>query len=458
MTRVDERTGWRLLGFALALLLASLAVIAWRSEAAVEPDVTVSAERHLGVGSCAGSTCHGRQEASGAVVRQDEIKHWQDDSSPAGAHSRAWRVLGSPRGRAIAARLGMGDPQRAPACLGCHADPASTRSGTHLADGVGCEACHGGASRWISSHAAVAGTHAHNVALGMTPLEDPRARASVCLDCHFGSDRPGQLATHQIMAAGHPRIAFELDLFSTLEQHWDEDADYVQRKGKPSAVRLWAVGQASAVARALTVYSGPRGTAGGWPEFTLFDCQTCHRRFTDSPDYRATALANPGRPTPSGTPAFQDENMIMLLAAARVVDPAAGSRFDADARAFHAALAQGRAQGVAAAAKLRGSALALAGSFATRRFDRAETLAIISSVATGAADRYTDYEASAQAVMALDTLLSAMTREHWVRPGAAAGIRGDIDRAYAAVRDSNGYRPLEFRAAIARAGGAIRTL
>ena len=58
----------------------------------------------VGVASCAGSTCHGRSEATGAIVRQDELMIWQNAASPAGAHSRAWRVLTEPRSRAIAAR------------------------------------------------------------------------------------------------------------------------------------------------------------------------------------------------------------------------------------------------------------------------------------------------------------------------------------------------------------------
>jgi hypothetical protein len=38
----------------------------------------VSDNTHLGVASCAGSTCHGRLEADGAVVRQDEVLRWQE--------------------------------------------------------------------------------------------------------------------------------------------------------------------------------------------------------------------------------------------------------------------------------------------------------------------------------------------------------------------------------------------
>ncbi|MDP4605250.1 MAG: hypothetical protein NWS68_03740, partial [Erythrobacter sp.] len=74
-----------------------------------------------GVASCAGSTCHGRAEGNGAVVRQDEIATWQEPSSRSGAHSRAFAVLGGRRGQQIAASLGLGNAQAAPACLGCHA-------------------------------------------------------------------------------------------------------------------------------------------------------------------------------------------------------------------------------------------------------------------------------------------------------------------------------------------------
>jgi hypothetical protein len=45
-----------------------------------------------------------------------------------------------------------------------------------------------------------------------------------------------------------------------------------------------------------------------------------------------------------------------------------------------------------------------------------------------------------------------------VTRGAAAGIRGDIARAYKAVEEPNSYRPAEFRAAFKSAAGAILRL
>lgn len=419
------------------------------------------ARAFVGVASCAGSTCHGRMEGDGKVVRQDELARWQEPSMPGGAHSRAFAVLAGTRGRQIAATLGLGDPTAAPACLGCHSTPAAETGARFLReDGVGCEACHGAAGGWIASHYAVGANHAGNVAAGMIPLDRPQARAAVCLDCHFGSHRPGQFVDHRIMAAGHPRISFELDLFSSMQAHHDEDADYARRKGRTDSLKFWAVGQAMAVERALTLYAGVKGSEGSFPEFYFFDCQSCHRRIYDQAERTKTWEANPGRPIPAGMPPFNDENMIMLSAAARVMAPGAAARFDADSKAFHAAIASDRRAAIGAAGRLAQSAAALASGFAGARTSGDMAFAIVSEIAGGAiSPRFTDYEGSVQAVMAIDTLLSSMVKSGRVTIGAAAGIRADVNRAYAAVKEPNSYQPAAFRSALgsaARSIGALR--
>jgi hypothetical protein len=404
------------------------------------------------VASCAGSTCHGRPAPSGITVRQNELITWQA-SGDAGAHSRAWRVLTEPRAQAIADRLGIGPASRAKECLGCHADPAPVgQRGPRfqLSDGVGCEACHGGSGGWLASHYALNATHAANVANGMAALENPKARAAVCLDCHYGGAKTGQFATHEIMAAGHPRIGFELDLFTTLQKHYDVDEDYLKRKTWPSAVKVWAVGQAMALDRALTLYGEPaHNPSGAFPEFYFFDCQSCHRTISDDAKFRPAAQANPGRPIPVGQPPFNDENMIMLSAAAKVAAPQLAARFEGESRAFHAALAKDRAGAQRAAGQLAATSRQLADAFAARSFSRAETLAIYEALFTGeGAKRLTDYADAAQAVMAADTLLTALAGD-----GRA---RADLERAYQAVRDPNGFRPDAVRTALQAAAEKVR--
>lgn len=426
-----------------------------------------TANTHVGVASCGGSTCHGRQEADGVIVRQDEILQWQDPATQSGAHSRAYAVLGEARALRIAREMGISNPAGEAMCLGCHSDNVpATRRGPRfqLTDGVGCEGCHGGAggggSGWLASHYAVGNSHAANVARGLYPLDNPRARATLCLDCHFGSADAGQYASHRMMVAGHPRLVFELDLFSTLQQHHDEDADYAQRKGRTNHVQLWAIGQATALERSLTLFENQRiGTEGLFPEFTFFDCHTCHRRIYDNPDAQRTGSGNPARPVPIGFPAYQDENMIMLSAAARVVAPGLAERFNRDSRDFHAGLARGRSAGLEAAGRLRQSARQLASAFAGASFNRQQTFAVVDSIASEAiSPRFTDYEGSVQAVMATDTMVNALVSQGTVSEAAVRGIRDDINVAYNAVREPNAYRPAEFRAALGRAAAAIRRL
>jgi hypothetical protein len=419
---------------------------------------------HEGVASCGGSTCHGRLVPTGKDVRQNELITWQDTTSAAGDHSKAWQVLGSARGRAIADRLGLGPAQNAAACLGCHSEPAGEGKrgkAFQASDGVGCEACHGASSAWLGNHDAVDATHASNVALGMVALEDPKVRANVCLDCHFGSDKPGQFVSHKMMAAGHPQVSFELDLYSALQRHYNfyGNPDDAKKKIPSSGIKFWAVGQAMAVERALTLYGdSDHNHEGAFPEFYFFDCQSCHRRFSSDASFKITAEANPARPVPPGTPPFDDENMIMLSAAAHVVAPEAGAKFDAAAKAFHTAMAQDPAAAKAAAATLAGAARELANSFAGHGFSRADNFAILENVLSGAAARYTDYSGGAQAVMATDTLLNSLVATGAITRTAADGIRPDINRMYAAVHDTNNWHPAEFRSAIQNTAAAVRNL
>lgn len=415
-----------------------------------------------GVASCAGSVCHGRIEGDGKVVRQDELAHWQEPSKPGGAHSRAFAALAGKRGQQIAATLGLGDATAAPACLGCHATdaPAALRGARfQISDGVGCESCHGASGGWIATHYAVPATRASNLAAGMIALDNPQVRANVCLDCHFGSRESGQFVTHRMMAAGHPRISFELDLFSSLQQHWNEDADYLARKRRPDSVQLWAVGQAEAVRRSVSLFASPAGGQGLFPEFYFFDCHSCHRAITDGDQRRLTFETNPARPIPFATPPFNDENIIMLSAVAGTLAPGPAAGFDKAARDFHAAMGVGRPAAVAAAARLGSAASALSSALAQRGYGGDAAFLVIDRIASKAiSPRFTDYTGSAQAVMAVDTLLNALVREGRVSLGAAAGIRANINRAYAAVRDPNSYNPPAFRAALGEATRAIGAL
>ena len=439
----------------LAMLLG-MAVLAGAATGAA-----LASGRYEGVASCAGSTCHGRADGDGKVVRQDELRLWQEPSSRGGTHSRTYAALVSLRGERIASTLGLGQAGSAAACLGCHATPAGARGDRFLiSDGVGCEGCHGPASGWIASHYAVGASHVGNVAGGMYALDNSKVRAAVCLDCHLGSDKPGQFVTHAMMAAGHPRLSFELDLFSSLQQHWNVDADYIARKPSSDSVRLWAVGQAEAVQRSLSLFrQADLASNGIFPEFTFYDCHSCHRGIDDNPERTRTFETNPARPIPFGQPPYNDENIIMLSAVAQVLAPHEASQFDAAARNFHAAMGKGRPEAVAAAGRLGTAASALGDALARGPGGSDTAFQVIAAIGGRAISaRFTDYAGSAQSVMAVDTLLNLLVREGRVTVGAAAGIRASINRAYSAVASPAEYNPGAFRAALRQAVNAIGAL
>ncbi len=430
---------------------------------AIYPAATASSNATFeGVASCAGSTCHGRAEGNGAVVRQDEIATWQEPSSASGAHSRAYAVLAGRRGQQIASSLGLGSATQAPECLGCHSTfvPSSQRGARfQLSDGVGCESCHGAAEGWLATHYARPATHASNVADGLTPLENPQVRANVCLDCHYGSTKTGQFVTHSMMAAGHPRVSFELDLFSALQQHHNVDADYTRRKRRPDAVRFWAVGQAEAVKRATSLFAQPKfAMEGVFPQYYFFDCHSCHREIQDSSQRRLTFEENPARPIPFGNAPFNDENIIMLSAVAGALVPGQADSFRSASRDFHAALG-GRGNPRSAAQELSARAGALSNALSQRAYIDADAFKVIGIISdTAIRSRFTDYSGSVQAVMAIDTLLNGLVTNGRITAGAAAGIRSNINKAYSAVEEPNAYRPADFRTALASATTAIRRL
>jgi hypothetical protein len=438
-----------MMGWSLA---ATFAVAALASLAPSAPPQPVRDTIHMGVASCFGSQCHSRRAATGSQVRQNEVMVWQDDASATGAHSRAYATLLEPRSREIALRLGIGPAQDAVECLACHSDavPASRRGEQfQISDGVTCESCHGGAEIWLSTHYSGAIAAEELNRQGMVATWSPATRATVCLSCHLGSGAQGRLVTHGMMAAGHPRISFELDLFTALQRHHDEDGDYDERKGVQGGARVWAIGQAMAMRRTLDLFEAEGRGGGLFPELVFFDCHACHRPISDEPDFRPTAQSNPARPLDPGAPQFNDANLIMLAAAARVLAPDLAPRLEAEGRALHLAVSGDVAGLRTVSMRLGGLIDELGARFEAAPSDRATTLALLRGLVTGSLSaRYTEYAAAEQAVMAVDTLLGALESAAHITPEAAAAMRDPIESAYAAVRGPDSYDPARFRAAL----------
>lgn len=390
---------------------------------------------HLGVATCASSTCHGATEiATGSDVWLNEFSRWQEYDPHA---TRAWQALESDEGRSIARKLGIGDPTQAKECLDCHADnvPMDKRGERfQIADGVGCEACHGGAEQWISSHASPDSSHADNLAAGLYPTEDPVRRAELCLGCHMGG--PDRMITHRIMGAGHPRLAFELDTFTWMNPHYEVDADYIERKGAFNGVRDWGVGQGVAADNLLeTLVSEQHGWNGIFPELVLFDCHACHRRMDGNrwAPRQGTGLG-------PGVVRLNDANLVMFRHVLSAVDRGASDNLLQQTRALHRATTVSRDATFQAARTLRASIAAQLPRVAGHDFGPDSLGTILDSLLREAErGEYRDFAAAEQAAMAASSVVVAFETAQALEPAQAEALQARVDALYAAAGDENAY-------------------
>jgi hypothetical protein len=435
----------RVAGMAIAITVGACSIVGAPAARGAEAPLPIAdKDVHMGVATCAGSTCHGAVEAwPNAQILQNEYLTWHRQDK----HAKAYQVLLNERSRRIARNLGLEAAEKADVCLDCHADnvPQGRRHRTfQIADGVACEACHGGAGRWIGTHIAANATHPRNIENGLYPSADPVQRARLCLSCHFGDGT--RFVTHRIMGAGHPRMSFELDTFTAIQPaHFKVDADYRQRKGAWSGVQTWAVGQAMAIATVLDAMVDPkRGRDGAFPELVLFDCHSCHRPMsglTWAP--RASVGLGPG------IPRISDSNMLMVRVILEHVDAPLAKTFGQNVLALHKASTEGHAAMVEKAKALKTTADQLARRFANHRFGKDDLRALINGVlAVGDAGEFVVYAAAEQATMALGSLINSLRDLGVVDKKQFEGMNAALDRCYKAVEKDEQYEPKAFLAAL----------
>ncbi len=433
------KRGWR--GVILAALLALVPLgVTW---AQTPPPPATTDAVHLGVASCAGNNCHGAVEPfKTSRVGQNEYLIWSQKDK----HSKAFAVLGEERGRRIAANLGLPDAEHAELCLGCHTDnvpPARRGQQFKLSDGVGCETCHGGAIGWLGTHISGVG-HAANLAAGMYPTDQPKARAELCLGCHLGDDK--RTVTHQIMGAGHPPLGFELDTYTAAQPaHFRVDDDYLQRKGRPDDIRFWAVGQARDLKGRMDALLDPHNAPKGLqPELALFDCQACHHA-TNQLQWRARASTG----LPPGRLRLYDATAVMLRVIADRVAPETAKRLREHMLALHVATTRDWSAVTHEAATVRQAADELIPLLAQHKFDRDDAQALARGViAVGTSGDDLDYSAAQQQTMALGSILAAMKLQGFIDDAQVKPLNDALDALYDTVASDQAYRPDKFAQAL----------
>jgi hypothetical protein len=416
-------------------LLAALLVFVQATAFAAAPLPHNSKDKSLGVASCASSLCHGAVETwAKSGVLQNEYVTW----SRRDKHARAYTVLLNERSREIMKRLGLKEAaHESPLCLDCHAHnvPQPQRGERFvLADGVTCEACHGPAGRWVRSHVQRGATHADNLARGMYPTEDHVSRAKLCLSCHFGNAQ--KFVTHKMMAAGHPRMSFELDTFTQIQPpHYRFDSGQVW-----DGVRIWAIGQALGAHEILDILNDPkRGRDGLFPELVLFDCHACHHPMGDRRNAGARLGVGPG------TIRLNDASLLMVRQIARRVGAEGEAHLGEQIQRFHRAVASG-SDALAQARALQQSISKLVPRIGAYKFSEKDLHAmLVGLIDDGLNGEYSDYQGAEQAVMALQSVADFMRRRQLL---SAPAVGPAMNRLLAAVVNDEKYRPAAFQQAL----------
>jgi hypothetical protein len=404
---------------------------------------------YLGPTACGSSSCHGSVEPRKTLgVRQDEYFIWQKKD----LHARADGVLYDDRSRVIARRLHLGDAGKSQLCLTCHAlsVPARLQRGPlELEDGISCESCHGAASGWFEGHRSESWTHQQSVAAGMTDLRDVQVRANVCLSCHLGG--PGRSVNHDLIAAGHPQLAFELDNYSEgMPAHWLPFADRPPGESERDThgARAWAVGQAATFRAGLEqIARRARGAIGEhrdrgegdseppWPEFSELSCDSCHHALVQ--ERWRTAPDRPGRP---GLPRVSPAHYAILRHLVAVAAPERQAALDEGVERLGAQL--GRlgtppAEVAAAAERLGRETAELIPRLDRLTWDEAQVRRLLLAVAEDRGGYETaDYASAQQAALAVQTLVSQLLagrrgRVHTGLAGAAESLAAELQNPYA---------------------------
>jgi hypothetical protein len=415
--------------------------------------------RPVGSAGCAAAACHGGSPAAsltappGPTCWQTSATHWL----AADPHTRAYAALQTPLAKDIVRLMAGTDEQGNPRphepaerddrCLACHTNPylvsanAKEVGGRMVglrSEGVGCEACHGNASKWYEPHTGTdwnPGTRAakyHNH--GMAPLYDVGERALVCAGCHVGAPAeaargyPVRDMNHDMIAAGHPRLNFDFaDYQRRLPPHWQEKdrlAASPAPRGPAFEVKCWLVGRVATAEAACRLTEDRAKRLDPWPEFAESNCFACHHELVPGNWRQTTRDYYRGR-SPGAAP-WQTIWPVTSEGALAGVPAVATPAAVADLKALLAVVESPRS----APGPVRGAAGKAAGSLAALR---AELAGLPDGAAAAAALKSFDPLRQGAALLDWDTAAQAYL-------GAAAVERARLGLNPAA-RENPAFRP-----------------
>jgi hypothetical protein len=415
--------------------------------------------KYIGPGSCAATSCHGSvKPIAGSRILQNEYSTWiiQDK------HSRAYQALAGDVGERMARILKLGaKAEEAQKCLACHAlNPPPEQRGRafEISEGVSCENCHGPASAWLGPHTTRSWPHEKSVALGMADTRDVIHRTEKCLECHLGTKN--KFVDHEMIAAGHPDLYFELDSFSAvMPRHWKVPRE--SEPGKPVedsawfGVREWSTGQAIQLRAAMErltwrAKSERFDKKDVWPEYSELSCFACHHALGPAKDSWRQEHGYAGRRP--GDPAWNSSRYAVFRLLAKQIDSANAQELDRQLLTVSGEMSKLNPDRNAVASA--GSAAAplaqrIAERLATMQYDQAVALRLLQTISGDAENiSLADERAAEQATMALDSLYIAYSKD--AKPANAPEVRAAINALFQQLENPSAYNADQFASSLRR--------
>jgi len=356
-------------------------------------------------------------------------------------HSRAFAVLSNPTSVRIAKILGLPSAATAPRCLACHSlnpDAADRARTFDTSDGVSCESCHGPASNWLGPHTTKEWTHQQSVTAGMHDLRDLTKRSEQCLTCHLGTAE--KKVDHELIAAGHPDLYFELASFSAvMPRHWQNKKE----EDSWQDVRELAVGQSVQLREHLSRVQRNAST-GVWPEYAELDCFACHHSLTASKDSWQQERGYTNRKP--GNPPYNLSRFVVLKQIAQEFDRQGAAQLQTSINNLYAlvsTIGNDRNQVAAEAAKVQALAAQLETKLKAGTYDAALVKRLMKSIASdGEYISIQGERAAEQAAMTLNSLFFTYSKNANV--GNAEQVKAAIQKLFAEVQNPSGYNGFNF--------------
>src|SRR5215467_12719662 len=413
--------------------------------------------KYIGPGSCAATSCHGSvKPVAGGRILQNEYSTWilQDK------HSRAYQALTGDVGERMARILKLGaKAEESSKCFACHAlyaTPEQRGRPFEISEGVSCENCHGPASAWLGPHTTRSWPHEKSVALGMHDTRNVIHRTEKCLECHLGTK--AKFVDHEMIAAGHPDLYFELDSFSAASpRHWKQPLE--SEAGKPMedpawvGVRDWSAGQAvqlrAAMERLTWRSKGERYDEKDiWPEYAELSCFACHHSLGPAKDSWRQEHGYTGRRP--GDPAWNASRFVVFRLMAQQVDSSSAQELEKSLDTVSSEMSKlnpDRNAAVSAANAATPVVQRFAERLAAMQYNSVLALSVMQKI-TEDAERISlaDERAAEQAAMALDSLYIAYEKE--AKPENAAEVRAGINGLFQQLENPSSYNADQFAAAL----------